>query len=74
MEGARAARGWVTHDQCLSIGQAPSPGVVYIIDERILVKLSFQYPVTNVPDSDAKLYRNDSLCNFEILRKEANIY
>ena len=62
------------HDQCLSIGQAPSQGLVYAIDENIVVKVPFQYPITNPPDSEAESYRDDSLRSFELLRKEANIY
>jgi len=70
---------WLTpycmpHDHCLSIGQAPSQGLVYAIDENIIVKVPFQYPITNRPDSEAESYRDDSLRSFELLRKEANIY
>lgn len=70
---------WITpyrmaHNQCLSIGQAPSQGIVYAIDEHVVVKLPFQYPVTNPSDCDAELYRDDSLRSLELLRKEANMY
>ena len=70
---------WITpycmaHNQCLSVGQAPSQGIVYAINEYIVVKLPFQYPVTNPPDSETELYRNDSLRSLELLRKEANVY
>lgn len=70
---------WITpycmpHDQCLSIGQAPSQGLVYAIDENIVVKVPFQYPVTDPPNFETELRRDDSLRSFELLRKEANIY
>ena len=70
---------WITpycmaHDQCLSIGQAPSQGVVYAIDTHVVVKLPFQYPIPNRPNSDDELYRDDSLRSFELLRKEIKFY
>jgi len=70
---------WLTpyhmpHDQCLSIGQAPSQGIVYAISENIVVKVPFQYPITDQLDLEAELRRDDSLRSFELLRKEANIY
>lgn len=70
---------WITpydmaHHQCLSIGQAPSQGVVYAIDSRVVLKLPFQYPVPNRPNSDDELYRDDGLRSLELLRKEVNIY
>lgn len=65
---------YMPHNHCLSIGQAPSQGLVYAIDENIVVKVPFQSPITNRPDSEAELYRDDSLRSFELLRKEANIY
>lgn len=70
---------WITpycmaHNQCLSIGQAPSQGVVYAIDLHVVVKLPFQYPIPNRPNSDDGLYRDDSLRSFELLRKEINFY
>lgn len=70
---------WITpycmaHSQCLSIGQAPSQGVVYAIDLHVVVKLPFQYPVPNRPNSDDELYRDDSLRSLELLRKEVDIY
>lgn len=70
---------WITpyrmaHNQCLSIGQAPSQGVVYAIDAHVVVKLPFQYPVPNRPDSDDELCRDDSLRSLELLRKEINVY
>ncbi|KAI4176442.1 MAG: hypothetical protein LQ343_000978 [Gyalolechia ehrenbergii] len=65
---------YIPHDHCLSIGQAPSQGLVYAIDENIVVKVPFQYPIADNPDSEAELYRDDSLRSFELLRKEATIY
>ncbi len=70
---------WLTpycmpNDHCLSIGQAPSQGLVYAIDGNIVVKVPFQYPITSQPDSDIESRRDDSLRSFELLRKEANIY
>lgn len=64
----------IPHDHCLSIGQAPSQGLVYAVDENIVVKVPFQYPITNRPDSEAELHRDDSLRSFELLRTEAIIY
>lgn len=64
----------MAHNQCLSIGQAPSQGIVYAIDLHVVVKLPFQYPVPNRPNSDDELYRDDSLRSLELLRKEVNVY
>ena len=47
---------------------------MYAIDENIVVKVPFQYPIPTQPDSEAEVYRDDSLRSFELLRKEANIY
>lgn len=70
---------WITpycmpHEHCLSIGQAPSQGLVYAIDDNIVVKVPFQYPLTNQPNSETESRRDDSLRSFELLRKETNIY
>ena len=70
---------WITpysnlHHQCLSIGQAPSQGLVYAVDEDIVVKIPFQYRVTDAKDCEAEVRRDDGLRSFELLRKEAGIY
>ena len=62
------------HDHCLSIGRAPSQGLVYTNDEGIVIKVPFQYPIMTRPDSEAGFRRDDSLCNCEVLRKEAEIF
>ncbi len=59
---------WITpyripHHQCLSIGQAPSQGLVYAVNEDIVVKIPFQYRVTDNKDCEAEvLYIETTVC------------
>jgi len=60
--------------ECLSIGGAPSQGIVYAINEDVVVKLPFQYPIPDSVDPAADRGREDSLQAFELLRKEKTVY
>ncbi len=58
----------------MSIGQAPSQGLVYAIDKDIVVKVPFQYPITKGPEYETEMLREDSLRSFELLQREARVY
>ena len=60
--------------QILSIGQAPSQGIVYAINDQVVIKLPFQYLVPERLDPDLESFRDDSLRSLELLQKEAEIY
>ena len=60
--------------RCLSVGGAPSQGIVYAINEQIVLKIPYQYRIPKVLDDTAPFRRDDGLRSFELLRKEAKFY
>ncbi|KAI9843692.1 MAG: hypothetical protein M1837_006160 [Sclerophora amabilis] len=67
---------WITpyrlpSSRCLSLG--PSQGMVYKLDENVVVKLPFQYPVDDTsPETDDHLFL--SLQSFALFKKESHFY
>lgn len=61
-------------DHCLSIGQAPSQGLVYAIDTDIVIKLPFQYIIPDDLDDDAMFYLNHALRSFVAMERERGVY
>ena len=59
---------------CLSIGQAPSQGIVYAINEDVVVKLPFQYCIPNDLGDEFEARRDDALRSFALFAKEIDIY
>jgi hypothetical protein len=61
-------------DHCLSIGQAPSQGLVYALDSDIVIKLPFQYIIPDDLDDDAIFYLNHAVRSFVALERELAVY
>jgi hypothetical protein len=58
--------------RCLSFG--PSQGIVYKLSEKSVVKLPFQYPISDVATDDATEHMYLSLRSFAVFKKESQIY
>ena len=61
-------------DHCLSIGQAPSQGLVYALDSDIVIKLPFQYIIPDDLDDDAIFYINHGVRSFVAMERELAVY
>ncbi|KAL5315712.1 hypothetical protein ACEPPN_016582 [Leptodophora sp. 'Broadleaf-Isolate-01'] len=61
-------------DHCLSIGQAPSQGLVYAIDSEIVIKLPFQYIIPDNLDDDATFYLNHGVRSVVAMERELAVY
>jgi hypothetical protein len=61
-------------DHCLSIGRAPSQGLVYALDSDIVIKLPFQYIIPDNLDDDAIFYINHGLRSFVAIERELAVY
>jgi len=61
-------------DHCLSIGQAPSQGLVYALDADIVIKMPFQYSIPDDLDDDAIFYLNHALRGFVAMERELAVY
>jgi hypothetical protein len=61
-------------DHCLSIGHAPSQGLIYALDTDIVVKLPFQYIIPDKIDDDAKFYLTHALRGFVAMERELAVY
>ncbi|KUJ07290.1 uncharacterized protein LY89DRAFT_691758 [Mollisia scopiformis] len=59
---------------CLSIGQAPSQGLVYALDSDIVIKLPFQYIIPDDLDDDAIFYINHGVRSFVAMERELARY
>ncbi|KAK0103234.1 hypothetical protein ONS95_005268 [Cadophora gregata] len=55
---------------CLSIGEAPSQGLVYAIDSEIVIKLPFQYIIPDELSEDATFYLNHGVRSFVAMERE----
>lgn len=62
------------NEDCLSIGHAPSQGLVYSITENIVVKVAYQYLIPKTFDDEAEFRQDCGLRSFKALRKEIAIY
>lgn len=61
-------------DHCLSIGQAPSQGLVFALDTDIVIKLPFQYTILDDLDDNAIFYLNHGLRSFVATGRELIVY
>jgi len=61
-------------DHCLSIGQAPSQGLVYALDADIVIKMPFQYSIPDNLNDDAIFYLNHALQGFVAMERELAVY
>jgi len=61
-------------DHCLSIGQAPSQGLVYALDTNIVIKMPFQYKIPDDLDGDAIFYLNHAIQGFVAMERELAVY
>ena len=61
-------------DHCLSLGNAPSQGLVYALDADIVLKLPFQYSIPNDLDDEAEFYLEHALQSFVAMEKEMTVY
>lgn len=61
-------------DQCLSIGQAPSQGLVYGLDDDIVLKLPCQYIIPDDLDHEATFYLNHGVRSFVAIERELAVY
>jgi serine/threonine protein kinase len=58
--------------ECLSFG--PSQGIVFRLSKRSVVKLPFQYPVSDIPTNDTIDHIHLSLRSFVVFKKECKFY
>jgi RIO-like serine/threonine protein kinase len=58
--------------RCLSFG--PSQRIVYKLSDRTIVKLPFQYPISNASTSDTSDHIYMSLQSFAVFKKEIKFY
>ena len=61
-------------DNCLSIGNAPSQGLVYSLDNDIVIKLPFQYSIPDDLDKNAVPYLNHTFRSFIAMEREIAVY
>jgi hypothetical protein len=61
-------------DHCLSIGGAPSQGLVYALDTDVVIKLPFQYIIPDDPDNEAIFYLEHGLKSFLAMERELAVY
>lgn len=59
---------------CLSLGRAPSQGIVYAINESIVVKLPVQYCMPDSMDEDVQDRLESTLQSLDLFAKEARLY
>jgi hypothetical protein len=59
---------------CLSVGQAPSQGIVYAINKSIVVKLPVQYCMPEIPDEQVQDRIESTSQSLESFTKEVRLY
>ncbi|KAF1354395.1 hypothetical protein EJ07DRAFT_133033 [Lizonia empirigonia] len=59
---------------CLSVGQAPSQGIVYAINKSSVVKLPVRYCLPETPDEQVQDRFDSTLQSLELFTKEARLY
>jgi serine/threonine protein kinase len=60
--------------QCLSIGHAPSQGLVYALDAELVIKLPFQYIIPDDQGHDILFYLDHGLRSVVAMERELAVY